>query len=682
MKKILCSILSLLLLISIMPVNSLANNVDEDFYKPSFSIEASEIPRLDPGSSKKITFNLKNNGNQAKDLVITPIFEGSSPFTQTTLTNTISMGDIRPSSTTPVELNISTQKDAQAGNHPVKLRLDYKYIYVSGNSYMTRTETTELLIYIRVTGDNTSPTLIVSEVSTGKDPIGANQEFPLNILFQNRGNIDANEVNIRLNNLDNNSIYIGSGSNRQFVNRVPGNSTSAVNFNLKTANNIKSGSYELELVFSYDGKEEVQKIFIPVGAGTSKDSNLLIKDLEYQSSGIGPNKDFPIKFTLENKGNIDAKNITVKLESTDPNVLPKTTNIRKINSLNAETSQELSFVFFASEDAATRNYPISISIDYEDDLSSEKHSLTQYVGMYVVNNQSDSTKGVPKLIIDKYSFNPELVRAGENFNMSLSFFNTNSSKSVRNIKIFLTAEPGSSTTDTTAGSSVFTPVNSSNTFYIDSIAPKGKIEKTITMFTIPDALAKTHTITAHFEYEDADGNEYKATELIGVPVVQQSKLDTGELSYPQEAFLGESVPISVEFYNTGRVTLYNLMVKLEGDFDTDRGQHFVGNFQTGGSEYFEGYVIPSEEGLLEGDLVFTYEDSTGQSQEVRKPFSFNVASMPIMDDDFMNNFPMEEEKSGLSPIIWILIVGGLGAGGFIYKKKRKANKDKDLELDE
>ncbi len=42
---------------------------------------------------------------------------------------------------------------------------------------------------------------------------------------------------------------------------------------------------------------------------------------------------------------------------------------------------------------------------------------------------------------------------------------------------------------------------------------------------MPDAQAKTYTITANFEYEDSKGEEYTATELIGgVPVIQQSNL--------------------------------------------------------------------------------------------------------------------------------------------------------------
>jgi hypothetical protein len=98
------------------------------------------------------------------------------------------------------------------------------------------------------------------------------------------------------------------------------------------------------------------------------------------------------------------------------------------------------------------------------------------------------------------------------------------------------------------------------------------------MYTVPDAQAKTYTLTANFEYEDANGNEYTATELIGVPVVQESKLEIGELGYMPEAYVGQSTPISVEFFNTGKVTLYNMMVKLEGDFSNRKRSVFCRKF--------------------------------------------------------------------------------------------------------
>ena len=100
-------------------------------------------------------------------------------------------------------------------------------------------------------------------------------------------------------------------------------------------------------------------------------------------------------------------------------------------------------------------------------------------------------------------------------------------------------------------------------------------------------------------------------------------------------------------------------------------------------------VIPSEPGPLEGAVVFTYEDSTGQEQEIRKEFTLNVMDMPPMDD-FDNDFPpMDEGPGGIkgilkSKLLWgsiILLAGGFGGFKF-WKKKKQEKEDKELALDE
>lgn len=690
MKRFICSILTLLLIVTMIPITALANTIS--IYEPVLSIDSMDIPSVDPGSSKSIQFYLKNSGGGAYDVTVTPVFE--EPFTSNSLTNSISVGDVTGNKKVPVKLDVTTSTDAKPGNYPVKLMI--KYNYYSENSSDSTGKVTKIsgsheeIIYIRVTGKSTLPKLLISKVSTNPEIISPGQNVELNILFENKGTLDAKDISIRLEGLNNKEgFYIGSGSDLGYVKRVPGNAVSGINFDLKAANNIKRGSHELEVVFKYGEFEEKQKIYLTVGGTGSYDSNLLIENLNYPTSAIVPNKNFELTFDLKNNSDSDAVNVIVRPESSDPAIVPKSTSIVKINSIPAGESESLTFLFSPTEDAISRNYPINIIVEYEDEFNQDeeyKHTVNQYVGMNVVNKSKDgdSTKGKPKLIIDKYSFEPQLVKAGENFKMNLSFYNTNSTKTVKNIKIFLTAEPGSNDSENKGNTSAFTPVDSSNTFYIDSIPPKGRVHKTITMFAIPDAIAKTHTITANFEYEDNDGNELKDIELIGVPVVQQSKLDVGEINFYPETFVGQSSPISLEFYNTGKVTLYNTMVKLEGDFQTENGQYYVGNFSSGSSDFFEGYVIPNEVGELDGAVVFTYEDSTGQKQEVRKEFSLNVMDMPMMEDDFGGEFPpMEEEQGGIlkSKGFWgfIIAVIAIVAGIVIYRKRKK---QKELSLDE
>lgn len=690
MKRFLSILLIIMLVVVQVPSMGLAKSIEISAYEPALGIENAEIPVVKAGENTTLSFKIINNNAGARDVILTPFFDSGSPFESNSLTNSISLGTINTSSGKPVNIDLKVSSDAKEGTYPITLKFKYKYPTPSTSSDYTLTVGDyEEVIYVKVSNTTSMPKLIIKDTVTDPQIILPGQEARVSMIFENKGSIDVRNVSAKLEGLDKDKgFYLASGSDTAFVSKVAGKAVSFVDFQLKASNNIKKGVHELKLIFSYNGIEEIQTIYLNSGGDSEQSSNLLIDNLSYPTSGISANNDFTLKFDLRNNGGVKADNILVRVESSDPDVVPKTTSIQRITSIDPETSKSLEFVFSPTPDAITRNYPISINVEYEDALTSQgqtRPTLEQYVGVYVLG-KDDGSKGKPKLIIDKFHFQPDMVKAGEQFDMNLSFYNTNSSKAIKNIKIYLTAEPGSSNQQSAnAGSSVFTPINSSNTFYIDSIAAKSRVNQKITMFTIPDALAKTHTITANLEYEDSDGNEYTARELIGVPVVQQSKLEVGGVNVFPEATVGHPTPVSLEFYNTGKVTLYNLMIKLEGDFDTENGQYYVGNFESGGSNYFDGMVVPYEEGEVTGAVVFTYEDSTGETQEIREEFTLNVMEMPPMDEypgDF--DFPMEEEKSGIlkSKWLWIVVAAIAIVGGTVFVKKRKEKKEEEMALDE
>lgn len=687
MKRIVSVFLALILVLTIIPMEGIAASI----YEPSLSIESTSVPSVSAGSSTSIDLTIKNNGsNQARNVVIIPTFGGDSPFTPNNLTESLSIGEVSANSKKTVKFNVTVKKDVLEGNYPIPLTIKYDYSVPSegASGLVQKSDTYEETIYVKVNNAASQGKLIIKELITDPEVIVPGQTARVSVVFENKGSIAVNNVTAKLEGLDKEKgFYIGSGSDVAYVKKVDGNSVSYVDFYLKASNKIKKGGHELKVKFSYNGTDETQTIYLNAGGEAEQASNLLIENIKYPTNAVNVNDNFTLNFDLRNNGGIKAENIIVKVESQDTAVVPKSTSIKRITSIDPDASESLEFVFSPTPDAITRNYPINITVEYEDDfnLDGEKRpTLSQYVGIYAKNSEDDKSKGKPKLIIDKYSFAPSMVKAGENYEMNLSFYNTNSVQSIKNIKIYLTAEAGSNENSENQGSSVFTPVNSSNTFYIDSIPAKQRVDKKITMFTIPDALAKTHTITANLEYEDSDGNEYIAKELIGVPVVQQSKLEVGELSYFPDATVGQPMPVSLEFYNTGKVTLYNLMVKLEGDFQTENAQYYVGNFQSGGSDYFEGMVIPEAQGELSGSVLFTYEDSTGEVQEVREEFNLNVMEMPPMEEFPGEMMPMPEEETSAfkSPWLWIILAVIAVVGGIIFNKKRKQKREKEMALDE
>ncbi len=664
------------------------NDVDAN-EMPNLIMQDTNIPTAYAGQEVEINFSIKNAGRiPARNVSITPIMPGeSNPFSLNSANQIYNIDRINPSSSEEMNIRFKVSENVADGTYPVELKFKYQNAHNIIGEYSQT-------INIQVINFNKSPQLFISNVKTDPENLKAGESAKLTIDFDNKGNIRTEDISVSIDGFTNEAFFLENGANKEFVPFIDGGSSSKVNFNIKSNKKITTGGHELTVIFKYKSGTEIiedsQKIFLNIGAKDGKNSNINITNLSFPTSSIRPGNNFVMNFNLKNTGLLEARNIIVKAESSDEAVVPTSQSIRKIDKLSSGEEIKLSFAFMPTEGSTTRNYPISIVIEYEDDLnedSENKYVLTQYGGIYVYNppkkedkDDKDKPQSKPKLIIDKYSFEPSIVKAGENFTMNLSFYNTNSTKTVQNIKIFLTSDEKTEEGKSSGGNSVFTPVDTSNTFYIDSIAPKGRVDKTIKMFTVPDAKAKTYTIVANFEYEDAKATEYTATELIGVPVIQNAKLDIGEINLPQEIYQDQPESISVEFYNTGKVTLYNLMVRLEGNFKKEMASNYIGNFEMGNSEMFDTTISSSDIGELKGEMVFTYEDSSGESIEERIPFSTNVIE-GFPEEEYPPEMP-PEEKSNTKWII-IGIVGALLLAfiGFKIYKKRKANKEFDELLD-
>lgn len=663
---------------------------------PSISIVSSKTSLGESGDTITIPIQIKNNSSHgARDISTTIELDGDSPL-YIHGDGHRQVSSLGPGKSRSLSFRVKVDPKAEDKTYPIKVNFqfynDYDYAFTAGDT-----------VYVKITDDKTPAQVVVNKVDLkpAMDILpGGNVMVGFEI--QNKGDSLAKNLKISLKGLSNEGFSLASGLSTQSIPLLEPGKTRYIVFPLRSSRKIGSGNHDIDMILDYTdikNKEfsDESKFFIPVASNKNQISNLIIQNIAYPTGSIGLNRDVDIGFSIRNQGQTKAENIIVTAESTDQSgLVPKSVSLIKLDSLGPGESKDIKYKFFTTGNAETKNYPINITVEYEDEFSSsgEKSSVGQFLGIFVLapdDPDEDGPKSTPRLIIDKYTFQPKLVQAGENFEMNLSFFNTNSSKTVKNIKIFLTAEAntGSDPNSPGSGSSVFTPVDSSNTFYIDSIPPKGRVEKTITMFTIPDAMAKTHMITANFEYEDSQAEPYTATELIGVPVIQQSRLEIGELNYSPEAYLGDFNSISLEFYNTGKVMLYNMMVKLEGDFQTEDGSYYIGNFESGSSEFFEGTIIPSAPGLLQGAVVFTFEDSTGEEQEIRKDFTMNVVDMPPMDDFPDDMPPMDGGPGGIkgilkSKLLWatiILIASGFGGFKF-YKKKKQEKEEKELALDE
>ena len=211
-------------------------------------------------------------------------------------------------------------------------------------------------------------------------------------------------------------------------------------------------------------------------------------------------------------------------------------------------------------------------------------------------------------MVSNYSYGGSFVQAGDEFRLDLGLQNTSSAHTTAQHKSHAGLPDGT-----------FIPVRSSNSFFINRIDKNGTVNQSMYLSVKPDAEQKTTSITVSMSYEDTEGNAFTATDVISIPVMQDTRLIVDDIIAPPELYVGMPNGVSVDFYNMGRTKLHNLRINAEGDFDTmESNSYYAGNMEPGTTDSYDFSFIPRETGTMSGKIIFTYEDASGHQQVYEK----------------------------------------------------------------
>jgi hypothetical protein len=664
---------------------------DPSKYKPVLAIYSAAIPEGKSGGVLNIPLTITNYTDyEARRVRITPLFADiqDNPFVIDRMMVYEEVARINKQKPVNINLQFTIDKFAKTGTYTIPLKITYKNIY--GVDFE---ETIE--VFVKITNTNVPAQLAVIKASSNPSVIMPEQEFTVAFDLWNTGTLTAENVTVDIENAG--EFHVLNNITKQYFFELKGLRNIEVTYQLKSKKDMETGTYPITILLSHKEAAAPEKYTMYVYVEGEEEDEEQKEDVDIVTENITTPKEtvlagqpFTVSMDVKNTGTTAAENVKITVES-DDKILPQSLNVMIIKNIEAGESVPVAFSFIAGKECESRSYPIKAVIEYQNGEESVKKE--QYMGVLVECTEEKTTLNtIPKIIISEYSTEPGMVNAGENFTLNMKFLNTSKLKSVQNMKITLVVDESSEETG-----SVFTPVQSSNTFYIDNLEPGESSEKEMIMYTIPDAKAKTYVVKALFEYEYEEQDQIKQfnmQDVFGIPVVQPAKLETTDVIVSEPAFVGEPVYLTAEFYNMGKVTLSNLMIKAEGDFDTKESNYFVGNFEMGRSDYYEAPVTPLMPGELHGVLVFTFEDAAGQSHRIEREFTINaMESMPVMNPDFpgggmmpgMNGeFPGMDgpQKSGF-PVVPVAIGGGvvvLIVVLIIILKKRK--KKKEMMFDE
>lgn len=359
--------------------------------------------------------------------------------------------------------------------------------------------------------------------------------------------------------------------------------------------------------------------------------DLLVSDIKILEENPDIDNGFTARVFLKNNSLIyDMRNVNVKLDGGENFEVLNISNITELKVISANQSSYVDYKLRALDERKGNIVKLSSYFTY-DNGSTKDTPTEQTLNLPLPTNTTGNNGKIPRVIIKKYTLSADKVLAGDKIDLTVSIENTNT-RPVKNVLVnfgvqSITSSSGGSTTST-----VFSPVNSSNTFHMDKIEGQSTVNRTITFNVDSGAAAQTYVVPVTITYEDENGTAVTPVEdTVNIPVTQESKLNVISTTFPTTANVGMPTPVQAEFVNSGKVDIADFTVNLEGDFDTMDASSYTAKLTIGSTNSYAGMIVPTEEGTKEGKLIVSYTDNNNETVTQEFPFSVEVTPMEEID---------------------------------------------------
>lgn len=443
---------------------------------------------------------------------------------------------------------------------------------------------------------------------------------------------------------------------------------------------------------------------------------------QYQKS-----QDFVLQVT--NKGEKAVTNLEIgpDLQGDDNSKWPFKTDYQKysakIERLEAGESQQVKFSFTERDDVSNARYTIHFTYTYKTEDGSGNESEVSGSNSFYVNTTakpeevkqdkapkdkkdkkdkkkktptasdevsaggfsnsepmySDGGDGggssdgsVPRVIVTGFSTNPEKVKAGSDFTLTIHLKNTSKKSRVRNMLFDLNSPEEGADEQTTAPA--FLPSSGSSSIYLEGMKANGTADISIKLNAKSDLLQKPYSVELSMKYEDANYNAVEAASSLSIPVKQDARFEFSDFEInPESIAVEDEANVMCNLYNLGRIKLYNVKAVFEGDC-IEKEEVFVGNVESGATASIDAMLKGTQpsEGPQPVKMTMSYENEEGEVSTEEKELMLEVTE--VMEDDMSADMPIEEEKSGgipIIPIVAVIAVLAIAAIVIILRKRKK-----------
>ena len=625
------------------------------------------------GHKLDLQIRVKNEGEIDALNSYLSIDYGTSGIVADYSTKSIKLGDINKTQSVSFKVPVKILSTATTGLKELKATISYKD--ASGNSFSTSAE-----LYITVSSSEKAPKLVISSVKYPRE-LKQGKEFKVSFDLENTGKSTAYKILASVEGLGSDSVLPSYTSETIEAEELVKGEKEEVKVPLIVSKTATAGAKTIVINLTYEDEEDISyttktTIYPEVIVEEKKEEEkkeeeeikptIIVSNVQQTPSIPEAGGQVTLSFDLVNKSNQEIREVKIGPSNIAANTFSPDTSdpYEYIDKLAAHSSMRFTRTFSISKQITEGLNTVEMQYSYVYGKKSVEGTGSAILNVVNVKNEEEKGVTIPKLIISNYSTDVDDLRAGKTFVFSYDIKNTSTTTNAKNIKVTISQ-----------ADNIFNITSGSNSFFIDRIGAGETYSTEIELKVKADATTKAYPldITLEYDYEGATANP--TTGEIGENVKNTINLQAVENTRPEVDNIGisdwnqpvvnEPTTLSLEFYNMGKSALNNVCIRISGDFQKQDGEkYFVGNVQSGSSEYVEMNVIPLVEGTASGVVHITFEDSNGEEQTLEKEFSVdNIQGSMVpdmfpgdMDPDMMEGMNEEKVKKEIVPM-WAFILG-------------------------
>lgn len=664
MKPIIKTVTAILLGAILLVTNT--NILAASTVKPVIKVDQISRTSLVAGETYDIEVTLKNVGNYtARNVEAALLEQTETPLNIETGVTTTYMDKLEEGKTIVMKVRISVDKEAKAGVYPIKVTGKYAKLVFAESTENTNFSLDETINFTVI------KTEVFNNLTATVEPVRpliAGQAGQLSLKLSDNSGAILKDVKVTM--LENPTAGIKRKQDgAKTIDKIY-KETVELKYDVLVDKEI-SGYLPVKFKVEYTdgdvGLKKEQELLLYAYVQGGEQGNLVIKSLSNSAYSVSDNSQVTVNLVLENTKDVVLKNVQV-IATPEKGLIIMGQSAITIPEFG-KGQKPFYFKVKAAKDLESGNYPINFKIVYEEGKKEIAGATSVYVNKTDTKNES-----VPRMVIDSFRLGEDKIYVGTQFNLELVVKNASNTKQVNNLKLMI---------EGVGEVKALLPIDKSSSTYIGKLGPNETYKVTIPYQVVSDINGGVYELNVNFEYEDASYKALKDVEKLYLPIYQQPRLEASDAKVVNPTETGYS--LRMDFYNTGKVDIKNLMVDIKGDFETTNSKYYVGDFKVSKMDVYEVQIIGKAPEKVKGTIVFRYDDTFGKEIKVEKPFE---ATNPNYQNAQTSPNPEAEAQaeaeakinSGFGfigiiltvlPILLVLAVIG-GVIYYIIRKRRKA----------